>query len=985
MLSKKWIRSGAVFLAAGLLAALVAPMGVTAASASTKLTQGSYEEASPGVTFAGSWKPMTNAADSGGRSTYANGTASFSFTFVGTGVSWIARTSPSSGISTVAIDGQLAGTVDRYSATTKFQQTVFSSSTLGAGTHTMTVQFDGSKNAAATGASAHLDSLRVEETSSAVGLGTIEQDDPAVSYTGTWSTSTNALDSGGDSVSASTAATASLTFRGTDITWLGRRSSAAGIAQVTIDGVRQPDVDRYSSTNDYQQELFRKSDLSDQVHTITITWTKTMNSASRGTSTHLDAFVVRGEETPVVPGIYEEKSSAVSFTGPWSTSPSSGDSGGQSAYSSSKSSVSLTFDATSIAWIGRTSASSGIAAVFIDGTQVATVDRYAPTISYRKTLYSTEGLSAGPHTIRVEWSGKQNASASSSAMHFDAFSVSDAANAFVAPPGVVGDNSTAIVYEGPWTTSNNSGEQGGQSRYAMTDAKATLTFSGTGIAWIGRKSPGSGIAKVTLDGVEQTPVDRYSAGTSYQQTLFLKQGLPAGTHKIQIQWTGKKNAAATSASIHLDAFVVSDLSATKPGSVTLVPGVGTAPALGSKITWVKPATKSSDALTYRLNRTDAAGVSTQIDLPTSTSYVDSALAETTAFAYRLAARDRWGFTSQASTAVSRTTGSLGVNKTLGTSRCASPTKTVTNGDQLQTAINAAKPGDTIKLAPGTYRGKVRAAGLYTGFTFSGIHGTQSAPISICGASDAKIDLGDSGADYASLNSGFLLRDSSWIRLERLNIEQVHAGVEMLGSTRVVMDYLKVSDTAQAGIYLSKNSSDNVIAHTTITATGKKDPRFGEGIYIGSSLGNDTCEPACAADRSDRNVIAYNTISGTTGEAIEAKEQTVDGTIYKNTVGATQGTNDITGSSLQIKGSRYVLYQNSIASSLEQGVRVLAGKYSDGATWGENNIVTRNSISFTRTTASSLAVYGFGSNGTVIKCSNNVTPTSVKLSPAACLK
>jgi len=984
-LSKYKVRSGLTTLALGLLLALIAPFGVTSSQAVTQLTQGNYEEASAGVTYSGAWKPLTNEADSGGRSTYANGAASFSFTFVGTGVSWIARTSPSSGISTVAIDGQLVGTVDRYSTTTKFKQTVFVSGDLGAGTHSVTVNFDGSKNAAATGASAHLDALVVEETNSTVGVGTYEQDDNAIAYTGDWTQSSNSLDSGSASSSASKAATASITFRGTDVTWLGRRSSAGGIAQVSLDGVAQPTVDRYSSSNEYQQELFRKSDLADTTHTLKITWTSSQNSASRGNSIHLDAFIVRNAPAAVAPGIYEEKSPAVSYTGPWANSPSSGDSGGQSAYSNSRSSVSLDFDATAVSWIGRTSPSSGIATVYVDGSKVATVDRYAPTISYRKTLYTVEDLSAGPHTIKVEWSGQMNEAATSSAMHFDAFNVSDSANAFTATPGVVGDDSTAIVYEGPWTTSANSGEQGGGSRYAMTDAKATLTFSGTGIAWIGRKSPGSGIAKVTLDGVEQSPVDRYSAGTSYQQTLFLKQGLKAGTHKIEIRWTGNKNAAATSASIHLDAFVVSDLSALKPGSVALATGSGTAKALSSNITWSKPPTKSSDTLTYRLNRTDSAGVATQIDLPASTSYADKGLAETSTYAYRLAARDKWGFTSQASTAVSRTTGSLGINKTLGTSRCASPTKTVSNGEQLQAAINAAKPGDTIKLAAGTYRGKVRSAGLYAGFTLSGVNGTQAAPISICGTADAKINLGDASADYASLNSGFLVQNSSWIRLERLNIERVHAGVEMLGSTHVVMDYLKVSNTAQAGVYLSKNSSDNVVAHSTITATGKKDPRFGEGIYIGSSLGNDTCEPACAADKSDRNVIAYNTISGTTGEAIEAKEQTVDGSIYKNTIGATQGTNDITGSSLQIKGSRYVLYQNSIVSSLDQGVRILAGKYSDGATWGEGNLLTRNGISFTRTSASTMAIYGFSSNGTVIKCSNTVTPTSAKLAPAACLK
>lgn len=974
-----------MLLAGIALAGLIAPLAVTPAQAATTLTEGVYEENTPGLTFDGAWKPLTNEADSGGKSTYASGTASFSFQFSGTGVSWIARTSPSSGISTVAIDGALVGTVDRYTQTNKFRQTVFAKKDLGAGTHRVTVTFSGSKNAAATGASAHLDSLIVDDAGAAVGAGTYEEDNAAIAYEGTWNKTSNGLDSGGESTSASSTASATIVFKGTDISWLARKSASGGIASVTLDGVAQDDVDRYSTTSDYQQELLRLSGLSAGVHTLRIQWANESNSQSGGKSIHLDAFIVRDTVEPVAPGTYEETSPAVEFTGPWSKSPSSGDSGGQSAYSSSRSTVSLAFEGTSVAWIGRTSASSGIAEVSIDGEKVATVDRYSEAIAYRKTLYSVKDLSAGPHTITVSWTGKKNTAANSTAMHFDSFSVSDSANAFVAKPGVIGDNSTAIVYEGPWVTSANSGEQGGQSRYAMTDAKATMSFSGTGIAWIGRKSPGSGIAKVTLDGVQQPSVDRYASGTSYQQTLFLKQGLSAGTHTIEIQWTGTKNSAATSASIHLDAFVVSDLSALKPTSVAISTASGTAPALGAKVSWAAPATKSTDALSYRLTRTDSGGTATNIDLPTSTSYVDGGQAENSTFVYRVSARDRWGFSSQTSSTASRTTGSLGVNKALGASRCATPTVTVSNGEQLQNALSRATPGAVIKLNSGTYRGKVRTEGLYSGFTISGVKGTQSAPISICGGSGVNVNLSDQNNDFTNLNSGFSVVNSSWLRLENIAISNVHAGVEMTNSSHVVMDYLAVSRTAQAGIYLSKNSADNVVAHSTISATGLKDPRFGEGIYIGSSLGNDSCEPNCAADRSDRNLIAYNTISNTTGEAVEAKEQTVDGLIYRNTIGATLGKNDITGSSLQIKGSRYVLYGNSIGVSLDQGVRALAGEYSDGATWGEGNLITRNAITFKTVTAASLGIYGFASNGTVIKCSNTVSPTSVKLAPAACLK
>ncbi|ROS60974.1 parallel beta helix pectate lyase-like protein [Frigoribacterium sp. PhB160] len=974
-------------MAATALAALLVPIAVTPSFAQEAATVGAgrHEETSTGVALTGKWSKLTNAQDSGGSSYYASGQASFSLRFTGTSVSWLARTSPSSGISSVSLDGAVVGTVDRYSPSDKFNQIVWSRDGLGAGSHVITVTSTGRKNAAASGTSSHLDAMVVKDESIAVGPGVYQQDDPNLTLTGAWTRSANAADSGGTSSSASATATATLTFRGTDISWIGRKSSAGGIGAVVLDGIRQPDVDRYSPTNDYQQELFRFRDLRDGVHTITIEWTNKTNAQSRGTHLHLDAFVVRGARSPVSAGMFEEDSPDVSLTGPWTATTSSLDSGEKSIYANSRSSATLTFKGTSIAYIGRLSKSSGIAEITIDGKVAGKVDRYSAAPAYRNVLFSKKDLSAGVHTISVTWSGQKNTEASSDALHFDAFRVENAASAFVAAPGVIGDDSSAIAYEGPWVTSPSSGEQGGQSRYAMSASNATLSFSGTGIAWVGRKSAGSGIAKVTIDGIAQPDVDRYAATTSYQQTLFLKQGLTSGTHTIEIQWTGKKNSAASSASIHLDAFVVSDLSATKPSSVAIASADSTAPALGAAITWSKPATKSRDAITYRLTRSEAGGAATNIDLPDKTSYVDAGLAENTAFAYRLIARDRWGFSSQSSSTVNRTTGSLGVNKALGSSRCANPTATVRDGAALQVALTQAKAGDTIKLQPGTYRGRERAPGLYAGFTISDRHGTAAAPISICGVSGSNIRLSGSDVDYSKLNAGFLIEDSSWIRIENIDIALVHAGVEAHSSTNLVMDYLRVAQTSQAGIYLSKNSSDNVVAHSTISQTGKRDARFGEGIYVGSSLGNDTCEPSCAADRSSRNVIAYNTITGTTGEAIEAKEQTVGGMIYKNTVGATSGQNDITGSSLQIKGSKYVVYGNSLTSSLEQGIRILSGPYSDGATWGEGNVITKNTITFSKATTNSLAIYGFAANGTVIKCSNTVSPSSVKTAPAACMK
>jgi hypothetical protein len=43
----------------------------------------------------------------------------------------------------------------------------------------------------------------------------------------------------------------------------------------------------------------------------------------------------------------------------------------------------------------------GIAQIAIDGLTVATVDLYSPTLQTGQTVWSTSGLSAGTHTVKV--------------------------------------------------------------------------------------------------------------------------------------------------------------------------------------------------------------------------------------------------------------------------------------------------------------------------------------------------------------------------------------------------------------------------------------------------------------------------------------------------------------------------------------------------------------------------------------------------------
>lgn len=107
--------------------------------------------------------------------------------------------------------------------------------------------------------------------------------------------------------------------------------------------------------------------------------------------------------------------------------------------------------------------------------------------------------------------------------------------------------------------------QGGSSRAwsggtaqgsATAGDRATFTFTGTSVSWIGARGPQTGIARVILDGAQVAEIDTY-AGVFEQvggPILFIATGLAAGSHTLTIEVTGQKNAASSNTFILVDAF-----------------------------------------------------------------------------------------------------------------------------------------------------------------------------------------------------------------------------------------------------------------------------------------------------------------------------------------------------------------------------------------------------------------------------------------------
>jgi hypothetical protein len=111
-----------------------------------------FQNTDPSVTYSTGWEPGNRAKawSEGSAAESATPGAQASFTFTGTSISWIGARGPQTGIARVLLDGVFVDEVDTYSPTEAPQKTVFTATDLASGSHTLTIEVTGRKNAAST-------------------------------------------------------------------------------------------------------------------------------------------------------------------------------------------------------------------------------------------------------------------------------------------------------------------------------------------------------------------------------------------------------------------------------------------------------------------------------------------------------------------------------------------------------------------------------------------------------------------------------------------------------------------------------------------------------------------------------------------------------------------------------------------------------------------------------------------------------------------
>jgi cell wall-associated NlpC family hydrolase/N-acetylmuramoyl-L-alanine amidase len=261
-----------------------------------------YEQTDSRVGYVGSWYTTSTAAASGGDFTYTNTAAKLVVGFKGTSLAWIAKKSSVYGIATVTLDDKAPVQVDLYSpsALTLYQQSVYQTGELADGMHTLTIEWTGTKNPAATDYNIGADAFDiVGELVQASGPIRYEENASQIAYAGTWQPNSWALyASGGRSVYAnSPECSATISFEGTYIAWVTKMSPLYGKAMVSMDGAPPVIVDLFSVTEVWQRRVWNSGILPAGPHTLTIQWSWGRNRYATDTNLCLDAVEVVGTLT----------------------------------------------------------------------------------------------------------------------------------------------------------------------------------------------------------------------------------------------------------------------------------------------------------------------------------------------------------------------------------------------------------------------------------------------------------------------------------------------------------------------------------------------------------------------------------------------------------------------------------------------------------------------------------------------------------------
>ncbi len=120
--------------------------------------------------------------------------------------------------------------------------------------------------------------------------------------------------------------------------------------------------------------------------------------------------------------------------------------------------------------------------------------------------------------------------------------------------GTTGTGTHQFEFVGAWSQwgADQLAYQNDHHWSSAVDAYYQVKFNGNQVKLYGIGDPGHGIAAVSIDGGSETDVDFYTSSRQASHVVWTSPVLATGQHTLKVRVTGRRNAAATGATISAD-------------------------------------------------------------------------------------------------------------------------------------------------------------------------------------------------------------------------------------------------------------------------------------------------------------------------------------------------------------------------------------------------------------------------------------------------
>ena len=234
-------------------------------------------------------------------------------------------------------------------------------------------------------------------------------------------------------------------------------------------------------------------------------------------------------------------------------------------------------------------------------------------------------------------------------------------------------------------------------------------------------------------------------------------------------------------------------------------------------------------------------------------------------------------------------------------------------DTVQEGVDAARPGDTVRVDPGTYPG---------GF-HSVRSGTAAQPIRISG-SRARVVPDAHSVRLIEINHDYL-------ELSGFEVVGGTAGIRVYGGHHDRILHNVVRDALGECIRVKNQATQNEVAFNTVRDCGRRNfnlaehRKNGEGVYVGTAPEQLDELPGDGPDRSDRNWIHDNAID-TPAECVDVKEFSSLTLVEHNTC---TGGLDPDSAGLSGRGDHVTFRGNTVVGGQGAGIRLGGDEQDQG--------------------------------------------------------